>query len=156
KVTNIDLYALPAFYTGVAASAATITEARAAVLRRGNINHQLGTDSTDIDALYQKLGTTNDLWYDDLNVDGLVTQADMDTLIHTIFQSQYGDANLDGSVDTIDFNILAANFSDNSAPGWGAADFNGDGSVDTTDFNLLASNFGFHFSADMLASSTIG
>jgi hypothetical protein len=51
-----------------------------------------------------------------------------------------GDANLDRTVDTIDFNLLAANFS-GSGKIWGQADFNYDGSVDTIDFNLLASNF---------------
>ena len=52
----------------------------------------------------------------------------------------YGDANLDGAVDTIDFNNLAANFS-GSSKSWSQGDFNYDGSVDTVDFNLLASNF---------------
>jgi hypothetical protein len=53
-----------------------------------------------------------------------------------------GDANLDGTVDTIDFNSLAANF---GAIGkvWTQADFNYDGVVDTLDFNQLAANFGY-------------
>jgi hypothetical protein len=51
-----------------------------------------------------------------------------------------GDANLDGTVDTVDFSTLAANF---GGPGksWVNGDFNYDGSADTTDFNLLAANF---------------
>ena len=52
-----------------------------------------------------------------------------------------GDANLDGTVDTTDFNILASDFGAQSQT-WVGGDFNGDGSVDTTDFNILASNFG--------------
>src|SRR5438045_7657265 len=52
-----------------------------------------------------------------------------------------GDANLDATVDTIDFNLLAANFSQ-SGKYWFNGDFNYDGSVNTIDFNLLASNFG--------------
>ena len=52
----------------------------------------------------------------------------------------YGDANLDGVVDTTDFNILASNFS-GSGKRWSQADFNYDGATDTVDFNLLASNF---------------
>src|SRR5207247_10459626 len=54
----------------------------------------------------------------------------------------YGDANLDGSVDTVDFNALAANFSQ-SGKRWIHGDFNYDSVVDTTDFNLLASNFSY-------------
>src|SRR5204863_3536697 len=50
-----------------------------------------------------------------------------------------GDANLDGTVDTVDFNILASNFGA-SGTIWSQADFNYDSSVDTVDFNLLASN----------------
>jgi autotransporter-associated beta strand protein len=52
-----------------------------------------------------------------------------------------GDANLDGKVDTLDFNSLAANFGGSSKV-WTQADFNYDGVVDTLDFNFLASNFG--------------
>ena len=52
----------------------------------------------------------------------------------------FGDATFDYTVDTVDFNILASNF---SATGkhWTDGDFNYDGAVDTIDFNLLASNF---------------
>jgi len=52
-----------------------------------------------------------------------------------------GDANLDGKVDTLDFNSLAANFG-GTGKVWTQADFNFDGVVDTLDFNNLASNFG--------------
>jgi hypothetical protein len=52
-----------------------------------------------------------------------------------------GDANLDGTTDTIDFNILATNFSGNNQR-WFTGDFNYDTSVDTVDFNLLTSAFG--------------
>jgi hypothetical protein len=53
-----------------------------------------------------------------------------------------GDANLDGVVDTLDFNSLAANFG-KSGQRWSKGDFNYDGVVDTLDFNSLAANFGF-------------
>jgi hypothetical protein len=51
-----------------------------------------------------------------------------------------GDANLDGSVDTLDFNLLASNFSQ-SGKRWFNGDFDYDSAVDTIDFNLLAANF---------------
>ena len=52
-----------------------------------------------------------------------------------------GDANLDGSVNSLDFNALATNFgtSDNL---WFNGDFNYDGTVNSLDFNALATNFG--------------
>jgi autotransporter-associated beta strand protein len=58
----------------------------------------------------------------------------------TVMYTFYGDANLDGTVDTVDFNLLAASFSQSNQI-WGQGDFNYDGAVDTVDFNLLAANF---------------
>ena len=52
-----------------------------------------------------------------------------------------GDADLNATVDTLDFNYLAANFGATSQA-WLNGDFNYDGSVDTIDFNSLAANFG--------------
>jgi hypothetical protein len=51
-----------------------------------------------------------------------------------------GDANLDGLVNSADFNILAANFNQ-SITGWDQGDFNYDGLVNSADFNALAANF---------------
>jgi hypothetical protein len=62
-----------------------------------------------------------------------------------------GDANLDASVDTSDFNILAANFNALGA-NWLTADFNGDTIVDTLDFNALAANFGQNTTPQLGAS----
>jgi hypothetical protein len=57
-----------------------------------------------------------------------------------------GDANGDYAVDTIDFDILAANFG-GSGKTWYQGDFNNDGIVDTLDFNALAANFGLSLPA---------
>ncbi len=51
-----------------------------------------------------------------------------------------GDANLDGVVDTSDFNVWNANKFTTGSVGWSNADFNGDGVVDTSDFNIWNSN----------------
>ena len=51
-----------------------------------------------------------------------------------------GDADLNGTVDTVDFNLLASSFSQ-SGKSWFNGDFDYSGTVDTIDFNLLASNF---------------
>jgi hypothetical protein len=65
--------------------------------------------------------------------------------------TRYGDANLDDSVDTVDFNLLASNFSGTNKA-WSDADFNYDTIVDTVDFNLLASNFGQSIPAQPLTA----
>jgi hypothetical protein len=52
------------------------------------------------------------------------------------------DANRDRSVDTVDFNTLAANFGLTGRTfSQGNFDYSSDGLVDTIDFNLLASKF---------------
>jgi hypothetical protein len=61
----------------------------------------------------------------------------------------YGDANVDGSVNTVDFNILASNFG-GAGRQWYQADFNFDSTITTIDFNLLASNFALTLPSDDL------
>jgi hypothetical protein len=52
-----------------------------------------------------------------------------------------GDANLDNSVNALDFNTLASNFG-NSNPNWTDGDFNRDGAIDASDFEMLSLDFG--------------
>jgi hypothetical protein len=53
----------------------------------------------------------------------------------------YGDTNLDGTTNSVDFGNLAANFG-KSGKVWDQGDFNYDGTVNSVDFGLLAGNFG--------------
>jgi hypothetical protein len=55
--------------------------------------------------------------------------------------SYFGDANLDGTVNTADFTSLASNFGSATTP-WAQGDFNYDGKVNSLDFNAIATNFG--------------
>jgi hypothetical protein len=52
----------------------------------------------------------------------------------------YGDANLDGTVNALDFNALANNFGKSGV--WSSGDFNYDGAIDSNDFAALAANYG--------------
>ncbi|MEM6751011.1 MAG: PQQ-dependent sugar dehydrogenase [Planctomycetota bacterium] len=52
------------------------------------------------------------------------------------------DANADGVVDLLDFDVLAANFGSTLSPTFADGDFNGDGVIDLLDFDILAQNFG--------------
>ena len=53
----------------------------------------------------------------------------------------YGDTNLDGAVNSVDFGNLAANFG-KSGKSWDQGDFDYTGTVNSIDFGLLAANFG--------------
>jgi hypothetical protein len=53
----------------------------------------------------------------------------------------YGDADLSGTVNGVDYGILAANVGKGTT-GWDAGDFNYDGSIDNTDYQLLMANYG--------------
>ncbi len=101
-------------------------------------------NGVDIDLLQANIvtGPANAGAYD-LNGDGLVTVTDRDEwlvqagAVNLPSGNPYrlGDANLDGFVDTSDFNVWNANkFTVSSA--WTSGDFSLDGSVDTSDFNL--------------------
>src|SRR5207249_5988816 len=62
----------------------------------------------------------------------------------TDFFAYTPDSNHDRKIDTLDFNVLAANFG-KSGKGFTGGDFNYSGMVDTLDFNLLATKFGAGF-----------
>ncbi|MEM7682892.1 MAG: PEP-CTERM sorting domain-containing protein [Planctomycetota bacterium] len=76
----------------------------------------------------------------DLTGDLIVGEDDAAFLVNTILETNFGDANLDGSVDLLDFDALAGAFG--GAGGWATGDFNGDGAIDLLDFDGLAANFG--------------
>jgi autotransporter-associated beta strand protein len=70
----------------------------------------------------------------------------------SLVYTYYGDANLDGQVNSADFTALAMNFNTAGGAMWQQGDFNFDGFVNALDFNAIASNFG----AAPIASSVLG
>ena len=59
----------------------------------------------------------------------------------TVMYTFFGDANLDGTVNALDFNALASNYGA-SGKSWSDGDSNYDGLIDSHDFVALAGNFG--------------
>jgi hypothetical protein len=140
KVDVKDLYLLPTTLTHGGADAATVQAARNAVLARGDLNNDGSTGADDIDVLYHNFGSTNPLY--DLNGNGApVDQSDVDTMVHTILHTYYGDVNLDGQVDFFDLvQILSADYNDGTTGhGWAEGDLNGDGKIDFFDITVLLS-----------------
>jgi autotransporter-associated beta strand protein len=65
--------------------------------------------------------------------------------LFTVKSALYGDASLDGRVNTFDFNQLAGNWG--ASNDWTKGNFNYDSTINSIDFNLLVSNFGKAWSA---------
>ena len=100
----------------------------------GDFNNDGLVNATDIDSLRAHYGSA-DLWYD-VSGDGIVGRADTDTLVRTLLGTQYGDANLDRSINGGDLSLMAGAWM-KTGQGWGTCDFNGDGSVDGGDLAIL-------------------
>ncbi len=118
----------------------------------GDVDRDLDADADDIDALFALIGSTNG--YADLNGSGLVDDLDVHILVNNIFDTEFGDANLDGRIDGIDGDILAANFGQTG--GWAEGDFNGDTLVNGLDASILLSNFGYGDEQFISALPTLG
>jgi hypothetical protein len=74
----------------------------------------------------------------DVNGDGVVNQADVSYELWHYFHTFYGDANLDRTVDFVDFQTILSHWGA-SGPGigWAEGDFNGDGTVNYLDACIL-------------------
>jgi hypothetical protein len=72
-----------------------------------------------------------------------------------IRRTLYGDANLDGVVDSTDFAAFLTGYGRSSGGVWAQGDFDYDGKVNTRDFNMLSGNFGSSIAAPVLSSSVV-
>ena len=107
----------------------------------GDFDYDGQHTDADIDLLTQAV--RSEVHADIFNLDPLnsryVDADDRRILVEDILGTQFGDANLDGTVDQSDFVILGNSlFTENTT--WSTGDFNGDGLTDVRDFNLLNDN----------------
>jgi alpha-amylase len=110
------------------------------LLKRADVNSSGTSDAADMTALYSSFGTTT--WLTDLNVDGVVNIADVQTMVTNLFRTVPGDFNLDGQVDGADYIVWRKNFGQTGATFLqGDATFNG--VVGDDDLQLWRANFGF-------------
>lgn len=76
----------------------------------------------------------------DMTGDLVVNQADVDYVVLTALQTNYGDVNLNKRSDINDFNLWAANYNTGSLAspaGWSKGDVSGNGKVFDEDYNML-------------------
>ena len=104
-------------------------------------------DIVDIDTLVNEIASGDGNQRFDLSGDGIVNGTDIKEWLSTAalengFAAPYllGDANLDGSVDSVDLNNLARNWRKEVAL-WSSGDFSADGIVDPADLNAVALNW---------------
>ena len=108
---------------------------------KGDFNIDGGVNADDIDLLYKNLGGDAEIF----NLAGTstaVTQTDVNYLVRSILDTEYADANLDGSVSFEDFSVLMDNYTGElayhaGAKGWVLGDWDGDWDVDTDDLGLF-------------------
>jgi hypothetical protein len=107
---------------------------------RGDFNGDNVVDAADIDLLFDAVNRHSQ--NPDFVLSGtfpIPTEFEIDFYIRDLLSTDFGDANLDGAVDAIDFGIWN-NRKFQSCSGWAAADFNGDGNTDGSDFNVWNDN----------------
>ncbi|MEM6503830.1 MAG: hypothetical protein AAF711_00030 [Planctomycetota bacterium] len=124
--------------------------------RSGDLNGDRHVDARDIDAMFAEAqGATidgnammtpnpgyvfNERY--DLFPDGVINKLDVDHLIYGLLQTEYGDANLDGLVDSADSDLLLNGIASNGS-GWAQGDFNGDGIASIADLSYWQDHSGF-------------
>ena len=148
-VNNLDLFALgPALHAMVGISPTTLNSFDGVLLRRGDINQNGATNAQDVAALYSAFGTTD--WLPDLDVNGIVDIADVQTLITEIAQTVNGDFDLDGDVDGRDFVIWQRNEGTTVGSRYDLGDADLNGVIDGNDLAIWQQAYG---SVDLSALS---
>ena len=110
-------------------------------------NGGLGTD--DIDILMHAIRTANHNRALDLDGDanGLIDQNDLTQMIHTLFDTYLGDANLDGEFNSIDLVKVfqSGQYEDSGKLNstWSTGDWNSDGEFSSSDFVVAFQDGGY-------------
>lgn len=120
-------------------------------LEHGDFDFDYDFDADDIDALAAAALTGPTSVFDgasglyDLTLDtdvsyttsapGSGVHSDSDFIVRTLLGTDYGDANLDGVFDIVDYTIIRANLY--TSGGWASGDFDGDGYVSSNDMVIF-------------------
>lgn len=103
----------------------------------GDLTGEGQVDAQDIDLLFDLVRHRYESSFSDLDQNGTVDFQDVDFLIRDLLDTSYGDANLDGSFDTLDLvKVLQVGEYEDDLAGnsmWSDGDWNGDGDFGTAD-----------------------
>jgi len=146
---NRDLFLLGEELVVAGAGQAVLDAYTGLLLKRGDLNSSGATDTSDMALLYSSFGSPT--WLTDLNVDGAVNIADIQTMITNLVRTMPGDFTLDGSVDAADYAVWRK-FLGTSTATYMQGDADLDRDVDENDYNVWRSQFGF-LRAPLVAAS---
>jgi hypothetical protein len=106
----------------------------------GDITLDDRVDTDDIDAMIY--GVTYDQFNPiyDLDENAYATYNDLVWMLDNVFNTEVGDADLDGLIGLTDFSTLKANFG--KEVGWAGGNFTATPTVDLVDFSLLKMHYG--------------
>jgi autotransporter-associated beta strand protein len=133
-----------------------LTSIRAAIISGYANNAWNGPGITSSSAAASPVGTGRTaLGYAEASAVGITSVAGhpVDNSSVIVEYTLAGDANLDRTVNALDFNAVASNFGLSSGALWRQGDFNYDGIVDTNDFTAMSQNFGQPLTDGALAPS---
>jgi hypothetical protein len=114
-----------------------------AITKSADFNLDTFIDARDIDELYAALDGSYNSFFD-LNEDGFLDQEDVDFIVKVLFDSIYGDSNLDGHFNSTDLVhvFVIGEYQDGIAvnSGWADGDWSGDQDFDSSDFVFSLTN----------------
>ena len=105
------------------------------IIRNGDTDEDDDLDVDDIDHLFDSFGST-DMKYDVAIDGGPANKDDVDHLVRDIFQTEYGDFNLDGQVGPGDLTIMKIHWL-GTGKSWADGDTDGNGIVEPADLTNL-------------------
>ena len=111
------------------------------VVDAGDLNDDGTVDAHDIDLLFAAINENSEDPQFDVDDSGDLDNNDVTYLVETILGRCFGDANLDGRVDSTDLNRVGIHWQAVADVGWADGEFTGDGMVNSADLNLIGINW---------------
>ena len=141
-VNTADMLGLRGVLSAGNASEGVQTAVTAMLLRRADLSGDFGANDYDIDLHRSRIlnpSSSGDLWADDLNADGVLSEADFTSLVEGLFERRFGDLDLSGTVGLNDLETLVGGYG--QAGGWAAGNVTLDGDVALGDLEVLLANY---------------
>ena len=104
----------------------------------GDVTGEGLVNVSDIDALRTAIRTGDNSPRFNLNGDSVIDMGDLDHLVQTILETDYGDANLDSLINQSDTDTVRLNFS--STGEWSAGNFDTNLLIDAVDLSMIRRN----------------